>query len=69
MEKERRSPLREMSDEEKKKFIGDAIDGWLERKYAAFGKWTLRGIGATIFSAVVYFASTHPDFFRFIRGE
>jgi len=59
MSEERRNPISELSVEEKNKIIGDAIDAWLDRKWAAFGKWTARGVGAAIFSVVMYYLATH----------
>lgn len=59
MAEERRNPINELSVEEKNKIIGDAIDAWLDKKWASFGKWTARGIGAALFSVVMYYLATH----------
>jgi hypothetical protein len=52
----------DLSQEEKNKIIGEAIDAWLDKKWATFGKWTARGIGAAVFSAAMYFIATHGGF-------
>lgn len=44
---------------EKNKIIGDAIDAWLDRKFAAFGKWALSSVAAAAFGWLVYFLLTH----------
>ena len=56
---ERRNPLSEYPPEERNKIIGEAIDAWLEKKWAAFGKWTARGISAGVLGYIVYFLTTH----------
>jgi hypothetical protein len=59
MTSDRRNPILDLTTEEKNKIIGDAIDAWLEKKWAAFGKWTLRGVLASAFGMLIYFISTH----------
>lgn len=45
-----------------KGLLEGAIDSWLDKQYAKFGKWTLRGMGATgiAWLAYIYFSSPHP---------
>lgn len=65
MEENRRktsSPLDQLSKEEKNQIIGDAIDAWLEKKWATFGKWTASGIAASAFGAIMYYIATHGGF-------
>lgn len=52
----------ELTQDERNKIIGAAIDAWLEKKWATFGKWTARGIAAAGFSAGMYFIATHGGF-------
>jgi hypothetical protein len=61
-EERRKNPLDTLSQEEKNEIIGTAIDAWLERKWAEFGKWTARGIAAGVFSAGMYWLATHGGF-------
>lgn len=64
VENRRRSPpiLEGFTEEEKNELIGNAIDSWLEKKWATFGKWTARGLSAAAFSYLVYFLATHGGF-------
>lgn len=43
-----------MSDEDQKELyklaVKEAIHEWLEKKFATFGKWSLRGIAAAVFA-------------------
>lgn len=61
VENRRKSPpiLEGFTEEEKNELIGNAIDSWLDKKWAKFGKWTARGVGAAAFSYLVYFLATH----------
>ncbi len=61
MENRRKPPpiLEGFTEEEKNELIGTAIDSWLEKKWAMFGKWTARGLGAAAFGAAIYFIATH----------
>jgi hypothetical protein len=34
--------------------FGEAIDSWLDKKFAQLGRWSLGGMAAVIFAAVVY---------------
>lgn len=49
----------ELSPDEQKAIIKEAISEWLEAKYAEFGKWTLHGIIAAGLAAGVYFLAVH----------
>lgn len=51
--------LEHMTEEEKNEVIGSAIDAWLDKKWAKFGKYTARGIAAMAFSYVMYLMATH----------
>lgn len=52
-------------DEEKardsqKELVKEALKEWLNDQWAAFGKWTAKGIAAMAFSALAYWwLSTH----------
>ncbi len=46
--------------EARKKVVKDAIDEWLEEKYATVGKWSLAGITAAAVAVIgYYFFMTH----------
>jgi hypothetical protein len=45
-------------DEEGKRIVKEAINEWLEKKFADIGKWTLGGLGAAALAAVTYFILT-----------
>lgn len=52
--------LSEMEKKEQKELIKEALKEWLEAQWATFGKWTAKGIGAALFSAVAYWwLTTH----------
>jgi hypothetical protein len=34
--------------------LDNAIDRWMEKQFAQFGKWTIRGIGAMLLGAAVW---------------
>lgn len=48
----------DLKDPEQQKLLreafGEAIDSWLDKQFAKFGKWSLGGLAASVFSAVVY---------------
>ncbi len=45
---------------ERKKLVKDAIDEWLEHKYATVGRWTIAGLSAAIVAIIgYYFFMTH----------
>jgi hypothetical protein len=60
MTEDRRGTLfADLTDEQKNALIGSAIDSWMEKKWAAFGKWTARGVAAAAFGYLVLFLATH----------
>ena len=54
-----REVLNEQPPEERKKIFKEAIDEWLEKKYADFGKWSVHGIMAAALGALGYFIAVH----------
>ncbi len=44
-----------MEKEDMKKVYQEALQEWLDKKFAEFGKWTLRSFLAALFSALIYF--------------
>lgn len=57
-------PEEEFTDEtrryEQKEIVKEALKEWLDDKWAAFGKWTAKGIATMAFSALAYwYLSTH----------
>jgi hypothetical protein len=62
---ERRKAMPTIDDEEeKKKIIREAIDEWLDKQFAAVGRWTVYGIISAGLAAIAYFAFTHQGFTR-----
>jgi hypothetical protein len=49
----------ELSREEKKEIVKEAINEWLDAKYAEFGKRSLHGVAAAAFGYAVYFLITN----------
>ncbi|TAM16079.1 MAG: hypothetical protein EPN65_15230 [Pandoraea sp.] len=45
--------------EEQRALIKEALQEWLDAKYAEVGKWTLRGICAAALAALVLFMAAH----------
>lgn len=45
----------ELSEEERKRIIKEALKEWLDAKFAAFGKWSLTSLAAAGLVALVYF--------------
>jgi len=47
-----------LRDDEQKKMMADALDAavdrWMDKQFANFGKWTVRGILALIFGGAVW---------------
>lgn len=43
-----------LSDDEQKKIIKEALKEWLDAQFAAFGKWTFMGLLSLLFVAVSY---------------
>jgi hypothetical protein len=60
--KVRRAP--KLTRDEMKAVTKEALREWLDDKYATFGKWSLRAIGAAALGALLYFVLTsqgwHP---------
>lgn len=57
-----------MTPEEQKALLKEALQEWLDGKYAEFGKWTARGIQAAILVALILFLSSHGfDIKEFIK--
>lgn len=57
-----------ITPEEQKKIMKEALQEWLDAKYAEFGKWTARGVLAAALVALVVFLTSHgfkaEDFIR-----
>lgn len=51
--------MENMSKEEYKALVKDAIGEWLDTKYSQFGRWTIHGILAMILGVVVMYLATH----------
>lgn len=39
-----------------KEIVKEALEEWLDKKFAQFGKWTLGGLSALAFAGLVYLA-------------
>lgn len=48
-----------LTPEEQKAIFKEALQEWLDARYAEFGKWTVRGILAAALVAVVIFLTGH----------
>ncbi|MFA5170434.1 MAG: hypothetical protein WC426_02630 [Sulfuriferula sp.] len=48
-----------LSPEEQKALLKQALQEWLDEKYAEFGKWTLRGIAAAFLVVLIMFLNSH----------
>lgn len=48
-----------LSPEEQKRLLKEALQEWLDAKYAEVGKWTMRGIAAVALVLLVTFATSH----------
>lgn len=49
-----------LDKDETKAVVKEAFQEWLDKKYAEFGKWSLRAIGVTCLAALFYFyVATH----------
>ena len=51
--------MENMSKEEYKALVKDAIGEWLDTRYSQFGRWTIHGILAMVLGAVVMYLATH----------
>lgn len=60
--KTRRAP--KLTRNQTKEALKEGLQEWLDAKYAAFGKWSLRAIGAAALSVLAYLYLTskgwHP---------
>ena len=45
-----------ITNEEKKEIIKNALKEWLDEQFAIFGKWTLTGLSAAALTGLVYLA-------------
>ena len=51
-----------LTPDEQKEIVKEAISEWLNDKYSEFGKWTLHGLIATAFGTLAYFLAAHGWF-------
>lgn len=51
--------MSEITPDEQKAILKQALQEWLDAKYAEFGKWTIKGILAAALVALVYFLAMH----------
>ena len=49
----------DLTPDEQKKIFQEALQDWLDKKYAEFGRWTLNGIAAAALVALVIFLTGH----------
>lgn len=49
----------DISPEEQKALLKEALQEWLDAKWSAFGKWSARGIAAAALVALVMFLTAH----------
>ena len=49
----------EFSKDEQKEIFQEALQDWLDKKYAEFGRWTFHGILAALLVALVIFLTGH----------
>lgn len=48
-----------LSPDEQKALLKEALQEWLDAKYAEVGKWTVRGISAVALVLLITFATSH----------
>lgn len=51
--------MENMSKEEYKALVKEAIGEWLDAKYSQFGKWTINGLAATLLGGIVTYLISH----------
>ncbi len=51
--------MENMSKDEYKALVKEAIGEWLDAKYAQFGKWTINGLMATMLGIVVIYLASN----------
>lgn len=60
--------MTDITPDEQKAILKQALQEWLDAKYAEFGKWTMRGVMASVLVALVMYLTAHglkpEDFFR-----
>lgn len=49
----------DLHKEEQKNLFKEVLREWLDDKFADFGRWTLKSMGAALFSAIIYYLGTH----------
>jgi hypothetical protein len=50
----------DMTPEQQKQAIKEALEEWLDKQFTSFGKWSLKGIVAVALAGLVYlWAMTH----------
>lgn len=47
-----------------KQALREAAKEWLDERYKEVGKWSVRGILASAFAALIYFIATHGGFMK-----
>ncbi len=47
-----------------KEALAEAAKEWLDDRYRQVGKWSVRGISAAAFAALVYFVLTHTGWVK-----
>ncbi len=51
--------MSDVTPEEQKAILKEALQEWLDAKYSEFGRWTMNGIMAAALSALVLFLVNH----------
>lgn len=51
-----------LTRDETKEAVKEAFQEWLDKKYAAFGKWSLGALGATAIAGLLYLYVTFHGF-------
>ena len=55
MERRKNMPLVE-DDDKKKEIVKEAIDEWLDKQFAMFGRWSFYGLLSLILCGMAYFS-------------
>ena len=58
------SPLDDLTREERKAIVKEAITEWMDGKFLELGIWTFRGVLALGFGVLVYFVMTMNGWVR-----
>ena len=61
--------MADLTPDEQKAIFQEALQDWLDKKYAAFGRWTLNGILAALLVALVIFLTGHGAKFENFIGK